>query len=230
MNLLDLNPSYSIGLGSHSTWLNARRIRNAVSESPVVWFIFYTLAARFFKSNSSILKMWFDQTKSNSSYKTMWRGYSRELCPSPISPKYKKQYHQLHATNEKYGRVGRIQPHIKRIIGSDIVSILDFGCGKGRLQHPKYDIHHYDPASPRPEIALLPKRKFDAVISLDVFEHIPQNQLTAAFQWLEIFAREQVVLPYNVSNSRAVLSNIDPLDSGFIICNQVRVFRLKHIV
>lgn len=64
-------------------------------------------------------------------------------------------------------------------------SVLDFGCGKGRLvealraSHPQLQVNGYDPANPA--FATLPEQ-VDLIFSTDVLEHIEPTSLLATLQ------------------------------------------------
>lgn len=98
-----------------------------------------------------------------------------------IDKEYKRQLNQLHQEglfNNGKASYGIVKRFIKRFAPK---SILDFGCGHGALMgvikynHPHIIIDGYDPGNPKFQI--FPKNKYDAVISIDVFEHIEPKHL-----------------------------------------------------
>jgi SAM-dependent methyltransferase len=94
-----------------------------------------------------------------------------------ISDKLKKIYTDIHNTTP-FGKRGKIPDYLKQFIKEKKPgSILDFGCGKGRLMdtikgsYPAIEVYGYDPANPKYDIDL-ENTKVDMVISSDVLEHI----------------------------------------------------------
>jgi hypothetical protein len=130
--------------------------------------------------------------------------YSREH-PSPRYARLVAQYRQMHQDGEIHLGIppdetfpGKSLPpqagHIKRLIDlTRAKSILDYGSGKGQQYLPLpftdpggtvhlgipawwgVEVRCYDPAYPR--FAELPDGKFDAVISTDVLEHCPEEDV-----------------------------------------------------
>lgn len=86
------------------------------------------------------------------------------------------QYRELHDHVPTYGR-GGVQ-HLSHLcelfMDHEVVSVLDYGCGKGdlvrELDRLGFESKGYDPAIP--EFATFPEWDFDAVVSTDVFEHL----------------------------------------------------------
>ena len=87
--------------------------------------------------------------------------------------------------------------------------LLDYGCGKAEVYEindwhwPKPTL--YDPAIP--EYEKLPDGPFDGVISTDVMEHIPKEQLPEVV--IQIFSRAKkfVYLGIATAPSKTILSN-----------------------
>ena len=82
---------------------------------------------------------------------------------------------------------------IKKLIDeTDSKTIFDFGSGKGRQyeefkRHELFNINRenircYDPGVK--QYATIPEGTFDGVISTDVFEHIPEDELDESFDLL----------------------------------------------
>jgi hypothetical protein len=129
-----------------------------------------------------------------------------------------EQYKQYHLENTNYGNGGCLKFYLQHII--DLVqdwnaeSILDFGCGKaeGYLEH-KHHEHWgimpslYDPAIP--EYQNIPEGTFDGVISFDVMEHIPKEQIPETFDQIFSRADKFVFLGIATSPAKAVLPNGD---------------------
>ena len=94
------------------------------------------------------------------------------------------QYKLKHAKQKGYGAGGSFE-EIKELIdelpkGS---SILDFGCGKGKLlkklRKSGYECEGFDPAVP--QVDDFPDQNFDAVICTDVLEHIRESDVSDIF-------------------------------------------------
>ena len=129
-----------------------------------------------------------------------------------------EQYKQYHLENTDYGNGGCLKFYLQHIV--DLVqdwnaeSLLDFGCGKaeGYLEY-KHHEHWgimpslYDPAIP--EYQNLPEGTFDGVISFDVMEHIPKEQIPETFDQIFSRADKFVFLGIATSPAEAVLPNGD---------------------
>lgn len=108
-----------------------------------------------------------------------------------------------------------LRPHIKRIKTLIEVlsarSLLDYGAGKGALYRERplqlskdesvsslqaywglTDLALYDPGVP--EISALPSSRFDAVITIDVLEHCPEEDLPWIIEEIFAIARDFVYL------------------------------------
>ena len=106
-----------------------------------------------------------------------------------------EEYKKYHAQHSAYGNGGALKFHWQHI--NDLIkdtkaeTLLDYGCGKAEV----YDLNDwgwpitglYDPAIP--EYEKLPAGPFDGVISADVMEHIPKEQLPETFDI--IFSRAE---------------------------------------
>ena len=128
-----------------------------------------------------------------------------------------EQYKQYHKEHTEYGNGGGLKFYLQHII--DLVqdtkaeTLLDYGCGKaeGYLHHK----HHknwgdimpslYDPAIPEYEV--LPDGNFDGVISFDVLEHIPKEQIPETFQTIFSKAKKFVFLGIATAPAKAILPN-----------------------
>ena len=98
-----------------------------------------------------------------------------------------EQYKIKHKNHESYG-VGGSFSEIAELFDDlePASSILDFGCGKGslvkQLRLMGFDAKGYDPAIRRFEN--FPDREFDAVICMDVLEHIRKEDVDDIFQMM----------------------------------------------
>ena len=129
-----------------------------------------------------------------------------------------EQYKQYHLENTDYGNGGCLKFYLQHIV--DLVqdwnaeSLLDFGCGKAE-GYLEYNHHEhwgimpslYDPAIP--EYQNLPEGTFDGVISFDVMEHIPKEQIPETFDQIFSRADKFVFLGIATSPAKAVLPNGD---------------------
>jgi len=129
-----------------------------------------------------------------------------------------EQYKQYHLENTDYGNGGCLKFYLQHIV--DLVqdwnaeSLLDFGCGKaeGYLEYNHHEHRGimpslYDPAIP--EYQNLPEGTFDGVISFDVMEHIPKEQIPETFDQIFSRADKFVFLGIATSPAEAVLPNGD---------------------
>src|SRR5262245_2535234 len=131
--------------------------------------------------------------------------YSRSN-PSPRYCELQTMYLQLHENGEKNLGLPpehtfngmSLMPQLRRIKNlltrTGALTVLDYGCGKGQQYAPMLlkdetgdtydgvidflgvdDVHRYDPCY-RP-YSTLPEGRFDAVISTDVLEHCPEQDV-----------------------------------------------------
>ena len=97
--------------------------------------------------------------------------------PELISAEYKALNAQLHQSNLLYGVGGgkhaKVVRELKEKLGA--TSILDYGCGKGRLADELgFPIWEYDPCIPGKDT---PPRSADLVVCTDVLEHIEPDKI-----------------------------------------------------
>ncbi len=132
--------------------------------------------------------------------------YSRQN-PSPRYEQLIALYRRLHAEGEKRLGLApektypgkSLLPHLKRIkeliVSTGARTVLDYGCGKGYQYDPVHmvipgeegvwegvldywdidEVRCYDPCYDR--YSKLPEGKFDGVISTDVLEHCPEEDV-----------------------------------------------------
>ena len=129
-----------------------------------------------------------------------------------------EQYRQYHADQNTNYPGNNLKPQLHHIL--DLITdmqpetLLDFGCGKG-LQYSKWKHHEdmgimpslYDPAVP--EYVELPDGPFDGIISTDVMEHIPEEQIPETFDAITRRAEKFVFLAIATAPAIAILPNGD---------------------
>ena len=107
------------------------------------------------------------------------------------------QYKQLHEQNSRFGTRVSSAEYIRDLsIRIDCESVLDYGCGKGRLveklRSRGITTEGYDPAVPPWDTP--PKTAADLVICTDVLEHIPEDELPVTLTAILEVARKAVLL------------------------------------
>jgi hypothetical protein len=97
-------------------------------------------------------------------------------------------------------------PKINQIIkDKDIKTILDYGCGKAK-HHPKeWKAIKYDPAIQ--DYQNKPKDKYDLVISTDVLEHIPVENLKQTIDEIFGYSNKWVFVSVCCRKAKAILPN-----------------------
>jgi hypothetical protein len=97
-------------------------------------------------------------------------------------------------------------PAINQIIkDKGIESILDYGCGKAKHHPLEWNAIKYDPAVP--EYQNKPTGKFDLVISTDVLEHIPVDNLKDIIDEIFNYSKKWVFLSVCCRKANAILPN-----------------------
>lgn len=106
-----------------------------------------------------------------------------------ISKEYKKILSSIHE-NTSFGKRSKIPPYLDNFIKEvSPSSILDFGCGKGRLverlkeEYPNIEIIGYDPCNEKFDKSI-DNLHVDLLISTDVLEHIEPVFLDETLQFL----------------------------------------------
>lgn len=118
---------------------------------------------------------------------------------------YKKLHAERKDTRKPYGTTGGRNggPQVRDILNSYngvwVQSVLDYGCGSGTLVkmlkeevRPKLRYYEYDPAIPGKDRP--PEEQFDMVVSTDVLEHIPPDDLDDVLAHIFRLARRSVYL------------------------------------
>lgn len=101
---------------------------------------------------------------------------------SLIDKAYQEQLAQLHNSDKKFNHGAKAYKIVESFIKEyKPTTLLDFGCGKGRLieviaeLHPEVTVAGYDPGNPN--FQQLPDYPVDTVISTDAIEHIEPKYL-----------------------------------------------------
>ena len=97
-------------------------------------------------------------------------------------------------------------PKINQIIKEkDIKTILDYGCGKAKHHPKKWIATKYDPAIQ--EYQNKPQDKYDLVISTDVLEHIPVENLKQTINEIFGYSNKWVFVSVCCRKAEAILPN-----------------------
>ena len=97
------------------------------------------------------------------------------------------QYAQLHQS-QKYGQSARSAARSIELCLAEVKpgSILEYGCGQSQLHEilgkPGVVFDRYDPAIPA--LARIPRERYEFLISTDVLEHIPTEDVPAVLAHL----------------------------------------------
>jgi hypothetical protein len=97
-------------------------------------------------------------------------------------------------------------PKINQIIkDKDIKTILDYGCGKAKYHPKEWNAIKYDPAIQ--EYQKKPQDKYDLVISTDVLEHIPVQNLKQTINEIFGYSNKWVFVSVCCRKAEAILPN-----------------------
>lgn len=106
-----------------------------------------------------------------------------------ISDTYKKQLRQIHE-ELPFGKRNKFPKDLQRFVESiNPRSILDFGCGKGRLverlkeTYPAIEVSGYDPGNKEFDVPL-DNIYVDLLISSDVLEHVEPQYIDQTLEFL----------------------------------------------
>jgi hypothetical protein len=109
-----------------------------------------------------------------------------------------EQYRQVHATSA-YGQssVKRAPYVLAHIRASKPDSVIDYGCGQSTLPDlirgsGVATVVRYDPAIPA--YAQKPHERFDLLISIDVLEHIPEEELEQVLQDMKALSNKALIM------------------------------------
>ena len=148
--------------------------------------------------------------------------YSREN-PSPRYKELTEMYRQMHELPPETTKGGKpkgmfrgysLKPyinHIGQIINrTKSKSLLDYGSGKGQV-YVDYDLSNkwrvaircYDPG--HEPFAILPVGTFDGVVSTDVLEHIPEDDIDWVLGEIFGFANKFVLMNVSCKAAKKIL-------------------------
>jgi hypothetical protein len=118
------------------------------------------------------------------------------------------QYKLKHQTDPRYGMSGeRYQSLIEPIlIQNNIKTVLDYGCGKSQLVNKMKGIRgfRFDPAIfgfDELPAGMKGTGNVDAVITTDVLEHIPEDQLPDVMREITSISEKQLHLIFTILDS-----------------------------
>ena len=120
---------------------------------------------------------------------------------------------KFHATNEEHW-VGEALAEYKHNIyevikNNNVKTILDYGCGKGRIvmyvkdTQPNTEVVGYDPGME--EYKTLPEGKFDFVWCTDVLEHIEPDLIENVLNHINELSSDYLYLCVNCSRAKKTL-------------------------
>ena len=106
-----------------------------------------------------------------------------------ITDKYKKMLTDIHASSP-FGKRSKLPKHLEEFIREiNPSTMLDFGCGKGRLverlreDYPSKKISGYDPGNPDYDKSL-DDIFVDLLLSSDVLEHVEPEYIDQTLEYL----------------------------------------------
>lgn len=136
-----------------------------------------------------------------------------------ITDKYRKLNEQLHTTRKGYGTSSGkwVQKVIQLSQDYNTQNILDYGCGKGRLQQGlPFQITQYDPAIS--EHSEHPNKPHDVVVCTDVLEHIEPECIDNVLDDIQQLALKVVLLTVATRKANKTLN--DGRNAHLIIKNK----------
>ena len=116
-----------------------------------------------------------------------------------------ENYKEKHATDESYGTGGMVEHAYElELLLPKGSTILDYGCGKGNmvnyLNRRDFSCTGYDPAIPK--FAEFPEQEFDAIICLDVLEHLMEDQVEDIFNGMKGMKPKYIV--FHICHAEAI--------------------------
>jgi hypothetical protein len=132
----------------------------------------------------------------------------RYLQPSTANTKYFDLYFNHHRQHAYGGAANFPDRDVNFLLTNGCSDIIDFGCGQGNRKNSFFIWTKYDPSVP--EYNKIPRRSFPGLVSYDVLEHIPEDELPVTAEWLELLASECMVLGISTRpacQERGILEN-----------------------
>jgi hypothetical protein len=108
-----------------------------------------------------------------------------------ITEAYRALNAELHQTSADFGKGGaKVAQYLDELTEKyKTQDVLDYGCGKGRLQLVRPFVKNYDPCIP--EFSTLPSPA-DIVICRDVMEHVEYECIDEVLDHLSVLARKAI--------------------------------------
>jgi hypothetical protein len=187
------------------------RLRTLLYSHPALWMIVYGIFEHDLQDKNHIFN-----TADNIKYQRLYNHGAAPslasearsiLMPSPMNMKYQHLYRTHHIKHKGYGSASHIPEKDESfLLTNKCVNVMDFGCGKSnRLDTCKFSVVRFDPSI---EKYSKPHRDtVDGLISYDVLEHIPMQDLNVFVKWVAIYQPKCIVLGICTRIAGAVLSN-----------------------
>lgn len=111
-----------------------------------------------------------------------------------LSEKYKNLNKDKHNSEPTWGCGDgrRYTQQINKILNNNC-TVLDYGCGKGKLDIPKeYEVFRYDPCNPMYEKRPKNNYKYDSILCIDVLEHIEPECIDEVLEDINGFLKRPI--------------------------------------
>lgn len=121
---------------------------------------------------------------------------------------YLDQAKKLHEIESKWRgtTVRQYIPEINKLRKEyNLVTMLDYGCGKAQFHDSSWNAVKYDPAIL--EFSTRPTGRFDLVISTDVLEHIPEEHIENTIADIFNYSDRWVFVSVCCREAREILPN-----------------------
>jgi hypothetical protein len=207
-------------VGPHSIYNTVNRMRWAMLHSPEVACLTFRLLRR---DRDRLFACW--QASALLSQQTLPAGQRtreeapetvkmwmdnifHQLQPTSMSAKYAGLYADLHESKTAYGSRTVMPPyHADFLKAGGAKDVLDFGSGKNLAHVDGLNIIRYDPGAGDSAAAHIPRRPFDGLVSYDVMEHVPEEDLPMIYRWWKLFQPDRIAAAISTRTAVNVLSN-----------------------